>query len=182
MPGSGKSHLAEAVRVAIGTAVVRTDEVRSILFPVPTFAPSESAAVYLACFATVRALLRDGHAVVFDGTNGRQSGRRRLARIAREEGAGHVSVLVRAAPEVVRARIVRRTAGEAPAFGSGAGIEVYERMAQSEDYGGRFGMVVDASGEIASAVARIVAVIGETESIDGIGWRSVRAGRKGKGQ
>lgn len=169
LPGTGKSHLAEAVRAVTGAVVVRTDEVRKIIAPVPTYAPAESAAVYATCFATVRALLGDRYAVVLDGTNGRRAGRRRLAAIARIEGAGHASVLVHAAPEVVRARIARRTSGLAPAYGSEAGIDIYVRMAVTEDYGGHFDLVVDAGDDIRPAVDVLSRLVFEARAPGAIG-------------
>ena len=159
LPGSGKSHLAHALQSATDAVVLRTDEVRRVLFPTPTYSPEESGVVYLTCFATIRALLHDTYAVVFDGTNGRRSGRRLLASIARIERSDYVSVLVHAAPELVRERIARRAAGMAPAFGSEAGVAIYEKMAATEDYGGRFDLLVDAGADIGPAVDRLVAVV-----------------------
>lgn len=138
---------------------MRTDEVRRVLFPKPSYSPEESGAVYLACFATVRALLHDRHAVVFDGTNGRRSGRRLLGAIARIERADHASVLVQAPPDLVRERIARRAAGLAPSFGSEAGVAIYERMAASEDYGGHFDLIVDAGGDIQPTVGKLAMLL-----------------------
>jgi predicted kinase len=166
LPGSGKSWLAEAIRQATGADVVRTDEVRRVLYPQPTYAPTESAAVYATCFATVRALLRVGRVVVFDGTNGRREGRGRFATVARMTGAGYASVLVQAPPDVIRERIARRHAGLAPAFGSEAGVAVYERMVLTEDYGGRFALVIDTSGDVSPAIDRLVALIEELRAVD----------------
>ena len=142
---------------------------RRVLFPKPTYSPEESRVVYLTCFATVRNLLHDKHSVVFDGTNGRRAGRRLFAAIARIEAADYISVLVHAAPELVRERIERRVAGMAPAFGSDAGIAIYERMSTTEEYGGRFDLVVDAGMDIGPAVRRLVAFIDGQGPIDGEG-------------
>lgn len=159
LPGSGKSHFAHAVQDKAEVVVLRTDEVRRVLFPKPSYSSEESGLVYLTCFATVRALLRDKYAVVFDGTNGRRSGRRLFAAIARIEGADYASVLVHASPDLVRERIGRRAAGQAPSFGSDAGIAIFERMSATEDYGGKFDLVVDAGVDIGPAVHQLVALI-----------------------
>ena len=169
LPGSGKSHLAHALHGATNAVVLRTDEVRRVLFPKPTYSPEESGVVYLTCFATVRALLHDKYTVVFDGTNGRRAGRRLFAAIARIEAADYVSVLVHAAPDLVRERIERRVAGMAPAFGSDAGVAIYEKMSTTEEYGGRFDLVVDAGLDIGPAVRRLVAFIDGQGPIDGEG-------------
>ena len=170
LPGSGKSHLAHQICAATGALVVRTDEVRRVLFPEPSYSPEESSAVYLACFAAVRALLHDRYAMVFDGTNGRRSGRRLLGAIARIERADHASVLVEAPPDVVRERITRRAAGLAPSFGSEAGVAIYERMAASEDYGGYFDLVVNSDGDIQPTIMKLAMLIrgqGQVRSMGG---------------
>lgn len=185
LPGSGKSHLARDLHDGTQAVVVRTDEVRQVLFPEPTYARDESGTVYQTCFAVVRALLRDGYAVIFDGTNGRRTGRRRLATIARETGASHLLVLVTADDEVVRGRIIERQAGRAPSFSSGAGWEIHQLMAASEDYGGHFDLVVDTGSETSSAVTAMIGFLqGDPGGLDGVGaqaggWKS-RPGRRGR--
>lgn len=126
-----------------------------MLFPAPTYSPEESGIVYMTCFATVRALLHDRHAVVLDGTNGRRSGRRLLAAIARIEDADHVSVLVHAPPDVVRKRIAQRESGLSPSFGSAAGVAIYEKMKATENYDGQFDIVVDSGGDIGAVVRQL---------------------------
>ena len=159
LPGSGKSYLAHEVHVASGAVVLRTDEVRRVLFPKPVYTPEESSLVYVTCYATVRALLHENYAVIFDGTNGRRSGRRLFAAIARIAHAEHVSVLVQAPPELVRARIADRSAGHSPAFGSEAGIEIFERMARTENYLGHFDLIVDTGLDIGTPVRTLVNVV-----------------------
>jgi predicted kinase len=133
------------------------------------YSPEESGIVYHTCYATVRQLLQERHAVIFDGTNGRRSGRRLFAAIARSEHAEHVSVLVHASADVVRSRITSRAAGLSPSFGSDAGINVFERMALTENYGGHFDLVVDAGADIGPSVRLLAEVIAGQRSIDGGG-------------
>ena len=185
LPGSGKSHLARDLHDGTQAVVVRTDEVRQVLFPVPTYAREESGTVYQTCFAVVRALLRDGYSVVFDGTNGRRAGRRRLATIARETGASHLLALVTADDEVVRRRIIERQSGRAPSFSSGAGWEIHQHMAASEDYGGHFDLVVDTGSETSGAVNAMTGFLrGDPGGLDGVrtqdGGSKSRPGRRGR--
>jgi hypothetical protein len=76
---------------------------------------------------------------------------------------------VHAPPEVVRERIEARAAGRLPAFGSDAGIGIFEKMAITEDYGGWFDLVVDAATDISPAVSRLASLVA--------GAPFVRAGR-----
>ncbi|RLT37533.1 MAG: ATP-binding protein [Chloroflexi bacterium] len=185
LPGSGKSHLARDLHDGTQAVVVRTDEVRQVLFPAPTYTRDESGTVYQTCFAVVRALLRDGFSVVFDGTNGRRAGRRGLATIAKETGASHLLVLVTADDEVVRGRIIERQSGRAPSFSSGAVWEIRQLMAASEDYGGHFDLVVDTGSETSSAVNAMIGFLrGDPGGLDGVGsqeggWKSGH-GRRGR--
>ena len=177
LPGSGKSHLARDVHDGTQAVVVRTDEVRKVLFAVPTYDRDESSTVYQTCFAVVRALLRDGYSVVFDGTNGRRTGRGRLATIAREASATHLLVFVTAADEVIRRRMIERQAGRAPSFSSEAGWDIHQLMAASEDYGGHFDVVIDTGSDASRAVVAISRFLrGDPGGLDGI--ETQKGGRK----
>lgn len=185
LPGAGKSHLARELHDETQAVVVRTDEVRKVLFPVPTYSRVESSAVYQTCFAVVRALLRDGYAVIFDGTNGRRTGRRRLSTIARETGATHLLVRVMADDEVIRRRMIKRQAGRAPSFSSEAGWDIHQLMAASEDYGGHFDLVVDTGSDACHAVNAISRFLrGDPGGLDGVGTpdggRKSGTGRRGR--
>ena len=185
LPGSGKSHLARDLHDQTRAVVVRTDEVRKVLFPVPSYSRDESSAVYKTCFAVVRALLRDGFAVIFDGTNGRRTGRRRLLTIARETGATHLLVRVTADDEVIRRRMAERQDGRAPSFSSEAGWDIHQLMAASEDYGGHFDVVIDTGLDASGAVNAISRFLrGDPVTLDGVGTQDggpkSRTGRRGR--
>lgn len=155
LPGSGKSYLAHEVALCTSAVVIRTDEVRSLLFPQPTFSSDESATVYLTCFGLVRELLRDGWPLLFDGTNGRRAGRRRFVAIGRETGSEVRLVHVYADPNLVEGRIRARTRGDTPNFASTADVEVYRRMRTSEDYGGTFDFAVDTGNDVHGYVRQL---------------------------
>ncbi len=127
LPGTGKSHLAATVAAQRAVAVVRTDTVRKAFVPQPTYSPVESGRVYRACHAMLRTLLAKGYPTLFDATNLTAAGRRTLRCIACAAGVPYFLVWVEAAPEIVRARLVRRGQG-APAYDSDAGWSVYQAM------------------------------------------------------
>lgn len=185
LPGSGKSHFARDLHDGTQSVVVRTDEVRQVLFAVPTYGRDESGTVYQTCFAVVRALLRDGFSVVFDGTNGRRDGRRVLATIARDTGASHLLVLVTADNEVIRRRMIERQSGRAPSFSSKAGWEIHQLLAASEDYGGHFDLVVDTGTDTSGVVNVIIRFLrGEASGLGSVGMqgggRKSTAGKRGR--
>ena len=127
LPGTGKSHLAAAVALRCPVVVVRTDTVRKVLVPRPTYSPVESGRVYQACHAMLRMLLANGYPTLFDATNLTVAGRCTQRCIARAAGAPYFLVWVEAAPVVVRERLMRRGQG-APAYDSDADWSVYKAM------------------------------------------------------
>lgn len=129
LPGTGKSHLAAALAERYPVAVVRTDEVRKLLFPVPTYTSRESGIVYLTCHALVESLVRDRYTVVFDATNLTRRGRRRARKLAEAAGVPFVLLVTVSPPEVVVERLHRRNAGELSAFSSDADWQVHQKLA-----------------------------------------------------
>jgi uncharacterized protein len=148
LPGTGKSFLAAAIGERYPVAVIRSDEVRKVFYPAPTYATAENATVYLTSYALLEALLRDGYAVVFDATNLRRHGRRRLRQIARAAGAPYLLLMTVSPREVVADRLRRRSAGETAAFSSDADFQVHEKLADSMEglaQSGEPAVVVDTS-------------------------------------
>jgi hypothetical protein len=129
LPGTGKSFLAEAVRQRYPVVVLRSDEVRKELYPLPRYTPTENGAVYLICYALVEALLRDRYAVVFDATNLIRRGRRRARALADAVGAPFLVLVTVSPPDVVAERLRRRAAGETATYSSDADWLVHEKLA-----------------------------------------------------
>jgi predicted kinase len=129
LPGTGKSYLAQAIQAGHPVVIVRSDEVRKHLYPNPQYTSEESGAVYLTCYALIRSLLLDGHAVVFDATNLTRKGRRRARQIAAQAGAPFLLLLTMAPPQVVADRLHRRAAGENEAYSSDANWRIHQRLA-----------------------------------------------------
>ncbi|HDZ00237.1 MAG TPA: adenylyl-sulfate kinase [Nitrospirae bacterium] len=80
LPGSGKSTVALAVKEKIPDAVIlRMDEFRKIVTPVPAYSDEEREHVYRALVYTAKTLYNLGHNVIIDATGNRKSWRQ-LAR------------------------------------------------------------------------------------------------------
>ena len=129
LPGTGKSHLAEALSSRFGLLVLRSDEVRKFLYPTPRYTHAENGRVYLTCYALVESLLADGYGLVFDATNLLKRGRRRAQKVARAQGAPFLTIVTTSPPEVVAERLRRRAAGQSAAYSSDADWQVHERLA-----------------------------------------------------
>jgi orotidine-5'-phosphate decarboxylase len=156
LPGTGKSHLAAAIAARHPVAVVRTDEVRKVLFPQPSYSGDESGAVYLTCYALVERLLEDGYTVVFDATNLSRAGRQRARAIAARAGAGTFTLFTSAGQETVARRLQRRISGGSESFSSDADWRVYEKLARTvEPAGEEESPMVDTSGDLTPALDRV---------------------------
>src|SRR5947207_12364864 len=86
LPGTGKSHLAAAIAARHPAAVVRSDEVRKLLYSRPTYTSRENGFVYLTCYALLAHLLGDGYTAIFDATNLTRYSRKRARKIAAQAG------------------------------------------------------------------------------------------------
>jgi len=129
LPGTGKSHLAEALSSQFNMIVLRSDEVRKALYSAPRYGPSENRRVYLTCYSLIDTLLADRYAVVFDATNLRRHGRRRAHDLAHEKGAAFLLIVTTSPSDVVAERLRRRAAGEAATYYSDADWSVHEKLA-----------------------------------------------------
>lgn len=80
LPGCGKSTVASALKEKLADAVIlRMDELRKLVTPVPTYSDEEREHVYRAFVYTAKTLYTLGHNVIMDATGNRRSWRR-LAR------------------------------------------------------------------------------------------------------
>jgi len=132
-PGSGKSYLAEALASELGAHLIQTDAVRKELFPLPRYTSQEATAVYGECHARIRAALRAGSRVIFDGTNLRERRRRVLYDLADTQVARLLIVAAYAPVEVIRARLERRMRSPSPGDLSDADWSIYLRLRKDAD-------------------------------------------------
>lgn len=145
LPGTGKSHLAAALAARFPLIVLRSDEVRKALYPVPRYTRGESSVVYLTCYALLETLLMDGYAVVFDATNLLRRGRKHAGSLAAAAGAPFLVVVTVSPPEIVAQRLRRRIAGVAAAYSSDADLRVHERLAGTMETVNEPALIVDTS-------------------------------------
>jgi predicted kinase len=129
LPGTGKSHLAEALAERFPLIVLRSDEVRKALFDRPRYTSAENGHVYLTCYALIDSLLRDGYGIVFDATNLMKRGRSEARRLAAAAGAPFVLLVTVSPPEVVAERLRPRAAGRSATYSSDADWGVHEKLA-----------------------------------------------------
>ena len=163
LPGSGKSYFANQLGRRIPAVVIRTDEVRKILFPEPTYKGWESGVVYLTSQRLVRDYLLSGKNVIFDATNLTESGRKQVYRIAAAADA-RLTIVETVAPEsTIRRRLRRRSAGSIDAYKSDATWPVYLEMKRRRQPIKAEHWTVDTSKELGPQLDLIVDSINEGE-------------------
>jgi len=109
-PGVGKTTVAGAAAERLDATVLRTDVVRKELFPEPTYADGETAAVYEELLDRGRDRVGAGESVVLDGTFRTGTLRERAVAAARECGARPRVFRVVCAEATVRDRLATREA------------------------------------------------------------------------
>jgi predicted kinase len=159
LPAAGKSHLARLLAERLGGVVVSSDGLRRRLFIAPSYARQETRAIFAVAHAIVRGLLRDGHVVIFDATNLRESDRRPLYRVAEQAGAAFLLVRVIAPEDEIYARLERRRAQGPPADASEADRRVYEALRERYEEPTCAYITVAASGDLEVGLAEVVAAV-----------------------
>ena len=165
LPGSGKSHLCRQLTEVLPIIVLETDALRRTLFAAPTHQAAENARLFRAVHELLEVLLRLNHCVALDATNLIRKNRKRLYRIAENQGASLVVVRMDAPESVIRGRLRQRSvdllARRDTEDKSDAGTDVYVRMKATEQAITREHIVVDSSIDISPAVAEIVRRLGQ---------------------
>jgi predicted kinase len=156
LPGSGKSHLAREIARRYPIALLNSDALRKTLFARPTYSQKESARLFTAIHQVTEDLLRKGIPTLLDATNLKQAHRRPLYQIAKRTGARLLVVHVSAGDRVIRGRLQARRAAPGPTDLSDATVAVYEMMREEAEPIEHPHLIVDATGDIDDAVARIV--------------------------
>jgi predicted kinase len=159
LPGTGKSHLANLLGPRLGLTIIRTDQVRKILFPEPTYSGSESGFVFQVAHGLIEELLMRGKGVIFDATNLSESGRSAIYRIADRAKARLLIVETVASDEVVARRLQKWAQDNAERFLSDATLEVYERMKSTKEPIRRRHRVINTEADVAATVEAIAAEV-----------------------
>ena len=176
LPGSGKSFFCHRLAAEIPTCVVlESDALRFALVDAPAHSGEESARLFGAIHRVLDKLLRQRHQVVLDATNLRRRNRKRLYQIAERHGADVLIVELTAPETVIRQRLFQREADLEAARETGenstAGIDVYDRMAQSAQPVRRSHITIDTSQDIGPALHEVAAQLegrGKPTAADGI--------------
>lgn len=149
LPGTGKTTVAEEIADRRDARLLRTDVVRTDLFPDPDYTEDEAEAVYDELFDRATAALANGD-VVLDATFRTEKFRDGARAAAVEAGAEFGLVAVECDDEVVRRRIRSRTDDE-----SDADIAVYELFCDTYEPVTDPDLVVDNSGSLDETFAQL---------------------------
>jgi len=154
LPGTGKSTVAERIAKRLPARLLRTDVVRKELFPEPTYAAEESAAVYDELLDRAREAIDAGDHVVLDATFRRRHLRERAAEVAADAEIEFRLARVTCEESVVRERIHTRQAEEDDE--SDADFAIYTKLKdefepiEREDH-----VVIDNSGSLEATLAAV---------------------------
>jgi len=140
LPGVGKSTVAKRIAEHVDGEVLRTDVIRKELFPDPTYADSETEAVYAELLSRARTLVADGDSVVLDATFADRRFRGAVTEAAASVADRFELVKVECDEAVVRRRIERRDGV------SDADFDVYLQFKRSFEPLDRDHVVIDNSG------------------------------------
>ena len=168
LPGSGKSYFCRKLTELLPIVVLETDTLRAVLFERPTYNGAENARLFRAVHSVLDILLIQKRCVAIDATNLIRRHRKRLYRIAEDQGAALVVVGMAAPEPVIRQRLRQRIANRQSQLDDGdrsdAGSDVYDRMRRTEQAITREHIVVDSSTDIMPALADIVVCLGQSDS------------------
>lgn len=156
LPGTGKSYLSSRLAQRLDCAIVESDALRNVLFPVPGYSARESQRLFQALHMLVAKLLGQGIPLILDATNLVEHHRERLYHIADRLQLKLIIVRVEAPAEVVRERLQRRAQGADSQDRSDADWTVYQRMKPRAEQIRRNHFAVDTSRDIAPVIDKIV--------------------------
>lgn len=154
LPGTGKSYFCGRLAERVPLAVLESDTLRKVLFPVPAYTADESFRLFQAIHHLIERLLKKGIHLVLDATNLSERHREYLYSIADRLGVKLVLAQVEAPPETVQARLRRRL--EEREGRSDADWTVYEKMKESAEAIHRQHYVVDTSRDVTPVLDKIV--------------------------
>jgi predicted kinase len=159
LPGTGKSYFCRRLAERIDLVILESDDLRNRLFPTPSYSKEESTQLFRACHGLVEELLKKGISVALDATNLEEHNREQLYHIADQSGARLIIVRMEAPPEVVQARLERRSRREDKSDHSEADWSVYSKMKPTVEKIGRNHLAVDGSKDIAPVIEKIVRLV-----------------------
>lgn len=141
LPGVGKSTVARQIADRIDAVVVRSDAVRTELYPDPTYAAEETASVYDTLLSRAEDRLARGESVVLDATFADARVRTAAVEVGAEKAAESTLVCVECDQAVAERRIRERDGI------SDADVDVHRQFAAAFDPVETEAVVVDNSGD-----------------------------------
>jgi len=156
LPGVGKSYFSARLAEKLPVKILESDALRKVLFPSPTYRPSESAYLFKVVHLLIERLLEKGVSLVLDATNLSERYRERLYNIAERLGARLILVQVMAPPSVVYERLKARAKEANGRSNSDADWGVYQKMKPAFQKIRRHHFVVDTSRDITPVLDKIV--------------------------
>ena len=130
LPGCGKSHLARELARQAAVTVISTDRVRRMLIAQPVYSDEEHEFIHSTCLHLARRGLVARRTVIFDATNLREQHRQHFHELARQHQAPCHLILLDCHEATVRARLQRRSRGEA-LDGSDADEQTYDLLRET---------------------------------------------------
>jgi hypothetical protein len=156
LPGTGKSYFSHRLRERLPCAVVESDALRQVLFPMPSYSAQESQRLFQALHLLIEELLSRSIPVLLDATNLVEHHRERLYRIADRCGAKLIIVRAEAPAELIQERLRGRTQGANPEDNSEAGWAIYQRMKPKVQKIQRHHLVLDTSRDITPVINKVL--------------------------
>ncbi len=154
LPGTGKTFFSSKLAEKLPFVILESDALRKSLFPNPAYTQKESAALFRYIYLLIERLLGQGIPIILDATNLSESNRERLYNIADRMKARLVIVSIKAPPDIVRERLLKRaTSGEGK---SDADWSIYLKMKPSVEKIRRKHYVVDTSRNITPVLEKII--------------------------
>lgn len=153
LPCTGKSTFSRKLAPAIGAAVLESDALRQMLFPMPVYSQRENHIVFNTLHAAARSLLEEGVSVIVDATSIKERDRLPLYRLADATDARLLIACFDAPRTVIEQRLEARARTLDPSDRSTADIMVYEYMAEAFSLPGREHWRIDTSDAAATEAA-----------------------------
>jgi len=156
LPGTGKTCFCRRLAERLPFVILESDALRKQLFPVPTYAASESAYLFRTIYYLIEELLKKGTPVILDATNLAERHRERIYNIVERVNARLILVRVEAPPELVQKRLKSRMKRADADNNSDADWTVYQKMKATAEKISRRHFTVDTSRDITPAIDKIV--------------------------
>lgn len=156
LPGTGKSHFAQALADRYPFAVLQIDVLRKQLFPRPVYSKQEHTRIFAAVHALIDRLLSRKVSVLYDATNLKEQHRRELYAIGEANGARLRVIRIHSPEKVALGRLSERSGARKESWSSDANADVYEAMRLEAEPIERPYIEVDTSRDLKKAVDKIV--------------------------